>query len=497
MSATPLQSSYSRVFLLPGRASPTNKPRYSALVRSAAATWDQGKNTNIFLPDPQQYGKFNVVGKIQGEPGLPQIVLDARFTTDLSDLLKAVAGGCDNDVQLHFGACKNASDFNGGWVDGKVLVLEAARASSWKTNDLGAFEPGQSVSVVETANFDGQTLYEIKPLTFAEKAAAQINDEILDIVVCGSPSCGGVCGPSSDGCQTVFALSDSSEGSPGLLATVLYTKDGGNTWGASPITTLAANSAPSAIVCVGLNVVVLSEADNALHYAPIADVLAGTETWTRVATGFVQGPNAVFSLGETTTYIVGDGGYIYLSDDPTGGVTVVDAGSATVQNLLAIDAADLDNLIAVGVSNAVVVSVDGGVTWETITGPAAGVTLTACAMISNNEFWVAGGGNLYYTQNGGTTWATKPFSGSGSGTIGDINFVTPTVGYIAHTTTAPKGRLLRTIDGGHSWYVLPEGNSTMPSNHGLNAIATCGDANIVFAGGLATNGVDGIIVAGK
>lgn len=495
MTATPMQSSYSRVFLLPGRAGPGNKPLYSALARSAAATWDQGKNTIIFVPDPNKYGAFLVAGKIQGEPGLPQITIDARYTSDLSELLRMVANGCDNDVQLHIGLCQNPADFNGGWD--KSLVLEAARASSWNTNDLGALEPGHSVSVVETAKFDGNILYEIKRLTFAEKAAAQLNDEVIAIAFCGDASCGGVCGPSSDGCQVIFAVSKSSGGSPGLLATLVYSADGGNTWGASAITTLGASSAPTGLACVGLNAVVLSNADDALHYAPIADILAGTAVWTRVATGFVQGPNAIVSLGETTTFIVGNGGYIYSTDDPTGGVVVVDAGSATVQNLTAMSFADLDNIMAVGASNAIVVSADGGITWESVTGPTPGVALTACAMLSASEWWVASGGSLYYTLDSGVTWTIKAFAGSGSGSIGDIKFVTPTVGYVAHTTTAPKGRLLRTIDGGHSWYVLPEGKTTMPANHGLNVIGLCGDVNVVFAGGIAVNNTDGIIVAGK
>src|ERR1019366_8117947 len=154
------------------------------------------------------------------------------------------------------------------------------------------------------------------------------------------------------------------------------------------------------------------------------------------------------------------------------------AGGATTSNLNAISAADQDNIMAVGDSNAVVVTTDGGVVWANIAGPVVGVQLLACYMQSPNKWWIgAANGSLYYTINGGITWARKAFPGSGSGTITDIKFVTDNVGYLAHSTPTPKGRILRTIDGGFSWYVLPENKGSMPSNNGFLSIAVCADVN--------------------
>jgi len=64
--------------------------------------------------------------------------------------------------------------------------------------------------------------------------------------------------------------------------------------------------------------------------------------------------------------------------------------------------------------------------------------------------------------------------------------------------TGSAGRLFRTIDGGYSWYVLPEGTGSIPSNYQLNSIALCDDPNIVYAGGLETNSgdYDGILIVG-
>jgi photosystem II stability/assembly factor-like uncharacterized protein len=145
--------------------------------------------------------------------------------------------------------------------------------------------------------------------------------------------------------------------------------------------------------------------------------------------------------------------------------------------------------VAVGASNAVVRTVDGS-TWGAITGPAVGVALNAVWMKSE-DVWLVGtaGGVLYYTANAGSTWTALGFSGSGAGTVTDIYFVNQAVGYMAHTTAAPVGRLFRTIDGGNSWYLLPE-NGSMPDNDGINSIKAC-SVNTVFAGGLGGGGTDG------
>lgn len=492
-----LQSGYSRVFIIENGASPTSPAQYEGLMRAAKATWDQGKVTTVFVPNASQYGRFDVAGKIAGEPGLPQIDIEALYTTDLSELLKLVAQECDHDLQLHFGVCRNPQDFNGGWD--KIMVLEKARASNYSTTDLGAMQPSQAASVTETTKFEGQTLYEIKKLSFVERAQAQINDEVVAITFCDSPSCGS-CGVPSDGCQAIFAVSKSSGASPGLLASVIFSVDGGKNWFNDPVDSLSAAQSPSDMICVGNNLIIVSSGAGAIEWADTSDVVAGVETWTQVTTGFVaaHGPACIFSLNEVNTIIGGLGGYIYQTVDPTSGATVVlDPGIATVENLNSISAADQDNVVIVGNNNAVVVTSDGGSVWTSITGPAVGVNLNSVWMQSLTEWWIGGAdGNLYYTLNGGVTWARKIFPGSGSGSVTDIRFVTDSVGYLAHNTTTPKGRVLRTIDGGFSWYVLPDSAGSMPINRGFNALAVCADVNKVFAGGLANNNVDGIIVEG-
>jgi hypothetical protein len=69
---------------------------------------------------------------------------------------------------------------------------------------------------------------------------------------------------------------------------------------------------------------------------------------------------------------------------------------------------------------------------------------------------------------------------------------------MTHNTAAvtPVGRILRTINGGFSWYVAPEGTGTIPTNQKLNAVAVCPDPNKVFAGGATSVAGDGILISG-
>lgn len=490
------KSSQTRLFLIEDRANPDNAPSYQSLARALGLSWAQGDITPVRVPDPEQYGKFITVDNIRGQQGLPTISIENRLTRDQSVLLDLVRKGCAFDVQLHAGACEDPRDFNGGWE--KVYVLENALPTSYDTTELGALDADQNVVVNETVPLSGDDWYELKRLVGSEIAASDVVQSVVGVVICDSRQCG-ECGISSNGCEKVFAVVLNTGGSPGLGAQVVYTPDAGATSGASVITTLGASDDPSGLACSGIYLAVISNESESIHYAALADILDGTATWAEVSTGIVaaHGPNAIFSLGSVFNWLVGDGGYIYFSDDIASGVSVQSSGGQTVQNLNAIHGADEFNLVAVGDSNAVLFTNDGGTNWSSVTGPAVGVNLNAVFVKSANV-WLVGGadGNLYFTQDGGASWETKAFSGSGTGSVNDIKFSTPSVGYMATTTAATAGRVYRTIDGGFSWYILPEAAGlSLPTSDAINSLAACSEnPNLVFAGGLGANGSDGILI---
>lgn len=494
MERQAFQNSLSRVWFQEGGPGSTREVSYHGNWKAGAVSWDRGDRTVIREPDPSAYGKFIRAGSFRGAPGDPELPITARYSMQRSRLLKAARADCEHALHVHMGQCLNPQDFHRGWE--KVLILEGAVITSYGTEDLGAMDPGENAAVNEDVPFVGTDFYEVVPLTFAEQAAGVVLREVRDVYVCDAQQCG-ACGVASDGCQVVLAIQPGDGAA--VLPSVIYTTDGGATWASIPISTSTFAESVDAIVCVGDYTVVLSSSADRLHYALTSEIVAGAATWTAVTTGFVatNGPTNVSSLGATDNWIAGQGGYIYRSDDLLSGVEVSDAGGATVEDLNDIHAYDSNNVVAVGVANAVVRTSNGGISWESIVGPAATITLNSVWMLGPDE-WLVGtaDGRLFATINAGATWVEKAFPGSGGGAVRDIVFVTPSVGYMAHNIAGPAGRILRTINGGYSWYVMPEKTGAIPANDYVAQLAVCGDANIVYGGGLAANGTDGFLVKG-
>lgn len=492
------RTTQSRVFLIEDRASPAHAPNYQTLARMTGLSWSLGDVTPVRVPDPRQYGKFITVDKIQGQPDLPSTTLEYRMTRGLSEILRMAKKGCQLDVQLHVGACKDPSDFDLGWE--KVGVFENVNITNYSTDDLGAMDGDQNADVMETVDITADDYYELRPLAFSAQAESQIVQSVVGVAICDTRACG-ACGIPSDGCQKVFTLQLSAGASPGVAAEVVFTQDGGGSWSETNITSLPVNMAPTDILCVGPYLVVISQADKALNYALTADVLAGTATWTRIATGFNAsgGPNRAYSFSRTATWYVGQGGYIYKSTDASSGVVAQTSGDVTAQNLNDISGIDDLTLMAVGAANAILLTRNGGISWAAITGPSsqAAVAATTCAMVSDLEFSVGyADGTLFFTIDGGLNWTQKVLPGSPT-VVDMVRFSTRTVGYIAaHTATTAK--LYRTINGGASWYVLPEtAGQSVPTALQWNAIAACGeDPNLIYAAGIKTAGGDGVLAKG-
>ncbi len=493
--ADPVRSPFSRVFTIEDRAGPSHVPLYQGQARAMGPSWAFGDRTPIREPDPDRYGAFIIIDAIKAERELPQLTIENRYQYTISAFLEFGRRGCPLDVQVHFGKCQDPRDFNGGWD--KILSLDAADLTNWSTNEMGALEQGQDALVNETIDMDGFDMYEIKQLAFSTLAAAEVVQEVVDLVICDAISCG-ACGIASTGCQTVFGIQLSAGGSPGLPAEVIFTQDSGATWGETNIITLPAGSEPDAVACVGTRLAVAAATDDAIHYATLDLILLGTEVWVRNASGITAtfGPLCLFNAGAAFTWAGGEGGKIYFWSDITAAAVVQDDSNIGSADYRAIHGLDDQVVVAVGDGNQIGRTLNGGETWSALTGPAPTDALLAVAVKGTEEYMVGtDDGELFYTLDGGATWTLKAFPGSGVGgdRIDDIVFATKTIGYMSHDTGG-AGRILRTIDGGNSWYVLPEGTGTIPANVRINALDACGeDVNLVYGGGLAAAS-DGIVV---
>jgi hypothetical protein len=486
------QAGQGRVFLQPLGAGPANAFNYQGCGRVTGFSEDLGDITPVYCPAPDAYDRFEVVDSVRGEGGLPTTSLVSRFGLTNQIFQQE----CPFGLQVHYGKCQDPTNFVGGWD--KILAFVDARFTSRSSDDLTAMEPGERASILMTGDITAQAIYSVDPLMLGESAGSLISREVIDVTICDFLTCGD-CGRFSGGCDRIFAVTATSgAGSPGLPSELVYTLNGGATWAEQQITSLGTNENPSGVLCASEYVVVLSEDSGGYHIAPFDDLT----DWQHIDVGFVDNPVAGFALSSTQVWFVGASGYIYFTDSITDGVEVqsdgTEAGGVRLNDIFV---ANSQNAITVGNSNTILVTENGGATWRSVSGPAAnaGVNINT-AWMRTKYSWVIGtaGGELFYTVDAGENWYEKAFSGSGNGEIRDVAFsVTPNspFGYMAHDYGG-AGRILRTFDGGNSWYVLPEGVGTIPENDYIGALAVCREPNFIVGGGLAGDGTDGILVIG-
>jgi len=497
-SLSPAKNVNSRVFVIEGRARPDHAPSYESCLRMMGITQNFGDIERIENPDPYNYGKFEEIGETQGAVERATTSLEGRYAIDIkSILLRLAVKRCSVDVQLHFGQCQDPSEFNS--FD-KVMVLESVKLTSWNTEDMGALQSADESPINENADISAKEIYEILPISFGVKAGGIVTNELVAATLCDSASCGD-CETESDGCKKIFAISLNAGGSPSTPPDVVFTIDKGTTWYAHDIDTIVGAEDPTDVACLGQYLFVVSEATESLHYALLSEFDGVTDpAFTEVATGFVagSGPNAISTIGNLA-YIVGELGYVYTTQDVTAGVSVLDAGVATISELNAVHALSSTFVVAVGNDGAIIYS-ENGSTFSLATNPVGvGVDLNCVWVKSESEWWVGtSGGSLYYTIDGGDTWTVKAFPGSGAGVTHDIVFATDSVAYLAHATATPAGRILRSYDGGYSWQIVPErAGATLPANDQVNALVACQyDVNFVVGVGLADDGADGYAVVG-
>jgi len=260
------------------------------------------------------------------------------------------------------------------------------------------------------------------------------------------------------------------------------------------ISTLFSNENIIGSVLLGGYLILASQTANELHWTDVDELYEGTNTWSQTNTGFVAGKNASAVSGSDVRHIwvAGQGGYIYFVNNFKVAAAVQDAGIATTQNLNAIHAKDSQNVIAVGNSNAVVFTTNGGSIWEAATGPAVGVNLGACWMW-DSAVWIvgegAGGtGKLWLTTNSGSSWSQIGLPASYL-RIDKIKFVSDAEGYIL-ARSGGQAYVLRTITAGYEWYVLPQGKKGTPiANSYLNDLAVTDKfSNTVYAVGITGAG---------
>lgn len=500
ISKTVVKTGASRVFIIKHRAGPGRAPVYLGASMMGAVSWGQGDVTKVEIPSDIQYNQWDQIDSFQPSPDRATSTISVYLYEDRSTVYDLVRLRCAFDAQVHIGFCEDPRDFDAGWR--KILAFEEAKVTSYDTPELGALQGDGQATIMEDLAFSSRNVYEILRMVYRAVATSEVGEEVIAVAACDTIACG-ECDDvePSDGCQRIFALTNSAGSSPGVLPQVIITTDqfGVNAIIERWITSFTVGENASDGTCMGPYYVALNSDQDELHYANITDMINQNETWTAVATGFVAAgtPRAIWNYGPSLSFIAGDSGYIYQVTDPANGASVLDAGVAVSDDLNDIAGFDTDNVAAVGDAGAISYTIDG-TNYTSMNAPDDPTDLYAVAYRKKGEIWVGGDdGNVYVTTDYGVNWTTKGLPGSLT-QIDKIIWANETVGYVAGQASGPVAKVLRTINGGYTWYVVPESaGQSFPTADYINDIAVCDkEPNIIFAGGLADNAADGILVKG-
>lgn len=481
-----------RVFVQADGATPAYPYEYVGCLSLGGLSHSLGDVTPIYCPSPNQANRWDIVGEVPATPGLPT----TDFTYHADKLLRDFwwdirRRGCKFHAQVLVIDCTRPDNFN-DW-DAKILLLN---------NKLTAFNGAEMNPLAG----DGNAMWDltgsltmrdfdvIYPLNFGEVADTTLVAEALDGFYYDTIRCG-ECGGLSDGCQKCYVLTAASGGSPGLSSQIVHTSDDWGTATNVDIPTLGGNSGHR-MAPVGSDVLVIPDpliVSLSHHVNTLAKVDADDPTgWVQVSTGYVTAPTCIYVKSAAEVFIGGAGGYIYFSSNIRSSVSVLSDGSITTQDFNDIHGAG-NTIVAVGDSNAIVVSDNVGDSFYAVTGPNVGVNINAVFCLSNKHWWIGyGDGSIYYTLDAGDNW-TQVNIDSTINVVNDIQFANEVIGYIVVETTSGP-RVYRSTDNGYTWsYDNSHPNiANAPTANRWNFAAVCG-WNEVLAGGRKTVGGDGIL----
>lgn len=456
----------------------------------------------IWAPDPSSAKRFKLIGRMASPPDLAGATI--TFYEKHGLLPRQLFNNCPFNVYEVSGVCQDLSDLYNGVTD-YLLVYSLGMVADKSLGDRVTMDSDELIADELTLTLSD--IYPVGPLGFGDNALTLVDREVLDVIY-GTRSLCGDCGPENDGSKWIYAITRSSGGSPGLPSEVIYTTDGGANWNQVTITGIGATEDPCKILIVGSKLVVVSPTagsatSGGYYWAEIDPDTGIPGTWTKVTSGFVTSaqPRSGCVLSPREVFFCGDAGYIYKATDITSGVTVINAGVATTNNLTRIKAVE-DAIVSVGASGTVIRSINRGATFATTTAAPTVSGLQALELFSQKRFWVGSvNGYIWYTLDGGKTWTRKGFSGEGTGQVFDLLFPTEEIGYMLHGNATPTARLFFTLDGGMTWTNTGWRITNWPVFNYAKRIAapTVSDSavnvnNVAIAGITSTN--DGVLLLG-
>lgn len=483
-----------RVWYVEGGVSPNRAPQFLSLGKfSGDPKIGLGEEKKVSAPDPNNFNSDVQLGSMPGERERATLSIGIRTTTQRSILMDWKNRGCRVDIYALIGKCGNPQDFTEG---GEMWVyFPNGKLSNYGFENFGAYGLDENNPTNEAVDMSADDFWQYLYMRQDQIGSSSTTREIYTVDVYP----GDTCDNCPDQCSRVLATMAGASATPGTQPILLYSADAGETFSSQTISTLFSNENIMDADFAGSSFIIISNTSNSLHWTDVNELYEGaSNTWQEVVSGFVinKQPNAITVADVRHIWIVGNGGYVYFASNFKVGVTVQDPGVATTQHLQAVHALDMKNVLAVGNSNAVIYTQNGGSTWESVTGPAVGINLGACWMWNEDTWFVGEGsggtGKLWLTVNHGISWTQIGLPATYN-RIYKIAFASQAEGFIL-AQGGGQGYVLRTITAGNEWVVLPQGKKgTAISNSYLRDLDTCKPFNnTAYAAGL--NGSAGIIL---
>lgn len=472
----------------------------SACAWMSGPTVPHGGTEIRWCQDPAKAGGFKKSSKIRTAPD--QVSFDLMTKLGKLDYLEDLL--CSFSVRARYAKCGEREDPSN--YDPIMLTYCNAELQEHSYDDLVVTDPADNDEVIVTAPTQADDEYRVKHISPARiGTAATVGDQAInDIEYCDTATCGGYCGPRSDGCATFYAVTDvdtSPYASPNLIKGVRNLNTDAITWTITPV--LGLNGDINGIECAGNTLVIISNTDSKVAYNSEA---GDQDEWVLITLANAPAPfhAALHMRTAREGYIGANSGFIYKTADGGRSWNAVHQGQLTSQRINAVWAYDKDLVYAAGNSGVILKSTNGGQTWQ---------DMTEVATVSSNilkvivppgrpkEVYVgANNGKIYRSTDEGDTFSAIVFDGDGVGSVDDIDFCGPcgsNVMFILHNDAGPRGRILRDLSGGAGGAdteVVMTAFQVITAGIDLNALACC-NVNTVIAGGELSSSFPVIILA--
>lgn len=183
--------------------------------------------------------------------------------------------------------------------------------------------------------------------------------------------------------------------------------------------------------------------------------------------------HGVAALSDTTAFVVGDAGAVWLTTDA--GTSWTASGPTTSVDLRAVAFPDVNDGWVAGADGAIFRTANAGLEW-TVQNSGVTTRLNDLCFTDATNGWVVGeAGVILHTADGGATWA--PQASTTASALNSVSMDASGLGW----AVGDSGVILRTSDGGETWAETPSGTT-----EDLNGVTAMGDSRAWVVGNAGT-----------